>query len=228
MRALIRDEVNRIREDGAPYEGAAVFIDRDAVASGYADRPDQHREDLSVYRLYTLVHRQAAGCLTVGDQPVWLVTCQVPNQGHYSRRAADLLGVRPDGSLVVFECKVANSSDTPFVALLEGLDYLAHLMIDQNFERLEQGFAEWRHGHATPTGFENVSMNLNGRHSVTVLAPQAYFDAHRLDSTGIEQDWEFLCDRHWHAAPCIVELEFAVTDYTAAPCTPLRLSTVSR
>src|SRR5688572_3441667 len=89
LRAMIRDEINLIKEKGVPYTGPRLLIDRDAVARGYANRPDQHREDLSVYRLYLEVLEQAAGCLTVGGDPIWLLSCKVPNQGNHSVRLAD-------------------------------------------------------------------------------------------------------------------------------------------
>ena len=230
LRTLIRDEFNRIREVGRPYAGPAIFIDRDETARDYANRPDQHREDLSVYRLFAAVreHAELSGRLFINNEPIWLVTCKVPNQGRHRSRAADLLGIRHDGSLVVFECKVAsNRNDTPLVALFEGLDYLSHLLIDENFDRLCEGFAAWRSSHVNPEGFAEVQPSLNANHSVMVLAPLTYYEVHRVDARGIEQDWEFLSDRYWPDNPISVRLDFVVCDYEAEPCELLPLKEAS-
>jgi len=231
LRTMIREEINRIREHGQPYRGN-VFIDRDHLALEYAERPDQHREDLSVYRLYRLVHQENQGSCSVDREPIWLVSCKVPNQGNQRQRVADLLGVRLDGSLVVFECKAAGMrGDTPLFALLEGLDYLGHLLIDKNFDRLRKGFLEWKVKQSsqdclskTPQGFELVDLNPNGHHSVIVLAPSEYYAAHRRDSRDFEQGWELLSDRYWPSLPCGVRLDFAVTDYSNKPCELLPLN----
>jgi hypothetical protein len=235
MRSIIGEEINRIRQFGEAYKGPRVFIDRDQEALDYEQRADQHREDLSVYGLYRRVHQENQGCLKLGDDDIWLITCKVPNQGKHRGRAADLLGVRQDGSVVVFECKVGKMrSDTPLLALLESLDYLGHLMIDKNFDRLRQGFLCWKekqlavHGLSkTPPGFECVDLNPNGFHSAIVLAPKEYYAALQRDSQNVEQDWEFLSDRYWPNGTCTVRIDFAITDYTPSPCTflPLTYST---
>jgi hypothetical protein len=46
---------------------------------------------------------------------------------------------------VVFECKVKdNKCDSPFRTVFEGLDYLGHLLIPDNMEKLIRGFDRWR------------------------------------------------------------------------------------
>jgi len=213
---MIYEEFQRARIEEGPYEGPDVFIDRDNTAWGYADRPDQHREDLAVYRLYRQVHEHNDGALGIGDDRVWIVCCKVPNQENFGTRCADLVGLRPDGSIVVFECKVgSNRSDSPLYGLLEGMDYLCHLLIDQNFGRFTEGLDQWRLQHGeegvrshTPDGFENVVPVSNKRHGVIVLAPRDYYEVHRLDAQGIEQDWHLLSDRVWPDANRFVDIDF--------------------
>ena len=183
LRVVFEEQVGYLRNHGEPYVGQNVFINRDAQALEYANYPNQGREDISVYRLYREVHQHPdmQGALMVGNERIWLVTLQTPNQGNERSRRADLLGIRQDGSLVVFECKVASNSETPLSALLEGLDYLGHLLVEQNFNRFQEGLAAWRATHRipgnlshTPLGFEAVEPILNGpRHSVVVLCLRA-------------------------------------------------------
>jgi hypothetical protein len=232
LRQLIAEELDRIREVGTPYAGPNVFIDRDERALEHASHPGQSREDILVYGLYRRSHQENQGILKVGGQDVWLVSCQVPNQGSYSRRCADLLGVKKDGSLVVLECKVeSNQSETPLYALLEGLDYLGHLLIPHNLERLSSGFEAWKTKprdqnsiSRVPAGFENVAIERSCRHSVLVLAPRGYYEFMRTDSVKVDQDWEYLSDRFWPTNPGIVGIDFAMTDYTAAPSDLLALT----
>jgi hypothetical protein len=231
LRKVLESEFNRLRLHGQPYAGPRVFINRDGKSVTYADRPDQHLEVLSVYRLYRETHEQLHGALIVGGEPIWLVTCQTPNQGYHQGRRADLVGIRMDGSLALFECKAAtNNSDSPFFALMEGLDYLGHLLIEKNLKRFRAGLSEWRKTHGnkdsvshTPPGFEAVNVNEYARHSVVVLAPDAYYQFHRLDSARHRQGWEYLSERAWPDAPACVRLDFAVTDFLPLACTLLPL-----
>ena len=222
LRWLIAKEFDHIQSKGNPYTGRNVFLDRDSKAAQYADRQDQHREDLSVYSLYRSVHKTNEGLLLLGTEPVLVTTCQVPNQGNRTHCCADLLGVKTNGDLVLFECKVGtNQSDTPLYALMEGLDYLAHLLIKKNFERLAEGYRHWRDKRRgqnslsqIPAAFSDVNINLDGHHSVIVLAPQAYYDFHSTDAKGAIQGWKYLSDRYWPNCPKAIGMDFAITDFS--------------
>lgn len=225
-RLMIEQEFQRIRDCGRPYTGAEVFINRDARALQHADNPNQGREEVLVYQLYR------SGTLTVGERPIWLICCQVPNQADEGKRCADLLGLREDGSLVVFECKVAgNGSDSPLFALLEGLDYLAHLLVAKNVARLSEGFKCWKSKCAqsrVPPPFQGVDINSEATHAVFVAAPQIYYENHWRDSEKVPQQWEYLSNRCWPDRSALaVELDFIVTDYQSKDCQFLRVPVAS-
>ena len=228
---MIQQEIDRVRKQGHPYTGAKVFINRDDKAKVREGHKRQSLEVIECYKLYRKVHLQSEGAITIDGTKVWITTCQVPNQGHHRRRCADILGLRSDGSLLVFEAKVANGSDTPLAALLEGLDYLSHLRIPRNMEKLQDGFAKWRATHGqpgvyskTPDGFEKVEIDPEARHSVLVLAPEAYYERHRKDSKKVNQNWKYLSDRIWPKSPLSVGLDFAITDFYSPECKLLSLN----
>lgn len=224
IRHVMGEELRRLQENGIPYVGE-VYRDRDEDALRHEFHPKQHREDVSVQRLFREVYRKANGIITVGDIPTWLISYEVPNQGNGAQRCANLLGLRLDGSLVVFECKPENGPASPFYALLEGLDYLGHLLVPQNMMSLRRGFDRWRFkDRATnslskvPPDFANVAINPGNKHSVVVLAPAEYYAHHRLDAKGVPQQWSLLSDRMWPDSPQVVHLDFAVTDFTPTAC----------
>src|SRR5690606_37831471 len=145
------------------------------LAWAYEGREEQKDEELLVYKLFRHVHESCHGCLNLGGEPVWLVTIQVPNQAKQTKRCADLLGLRRDGSLIVFECKAETNRDSPMLALLEGLDYLAHLLLQENMTKLQNGFDKWRskprsgaRTSVVPDKFKQVQMKSEARHTVVV------------------------------------------------------------
>lgn len=231
MRAMLNAEFHRVCSLDACYKGKHVFIDRDAKAKQYERHARLDREKLQVYRLFRLTHARSNGMLKVGNQYVWLVSCEVPNQGKRSGRRADLLGVREDGSLVVFECKiVTNRHDSPIKACLEGLDYLAHLVQRENFARLEAGYTRWRDKarradalSCIPKRCAGLNLVRDARHAVLVLAPADYFNLHRLDALKRPQGWELLSDRMWSRSPMACELDFVVSDFSGEPTDMLPL-----
>jgi len=79
---------------------------------------------------------------------------------------------------VVFEAKLGNNSDTPFTAALEGLDYLVHLTLHQNFRLIVDTVAKCKTDGKLdpPQSFANVVPSLSSRHEVIVLAPPDYYD----------------------------------------------------
>ena len=176
--------------------------------------------------------------MTIGTTPVWLFSIEVPNQGKSlsnktKKRRADLLGLRQDGSLVVFECKgPSNNKDSPLYGLLEGLDYLGCLLTPRNLTRLNDALQEWivdfEPNASEPSLFHSVipdwpsfAINPEAEHSVVVLAPQSYFDLHVTSSSSRPGDWWLLSDRLVsQASPdANVSLDFAVGDFDQGTAT---------
>jgi len=229
LRFLIENELAKIRKEGQPYVGE-VFRDRDQHAYRHEFNKGQHLEVVSAQRLYREVHRLGNGCLQLGDENVLLISYNVPNQPGYTRRCADLMGLRLDGSLVVFECKGKDNADSPLLAVFEGLDYFGHLAIPANITTLQKGFGVWRNKPRNasalskiPANFSNVTIKPKARHAVIVLAPQDYFSIHLKDAKKKSQDWQLLSDRAWPATPSSVGLDFAITDFKSACCPLLTL-----
>jgi hypothetical protein len=230
LRYLLEQEFIRIRRDGQPYTGPGVFLDRDEKAWQHKGKPRQSNEELLVYSLYRDVHEKREGLVDVGGEATWLVTCQVPNQANHRGRRADLLGLRANGSLVVFECKVAEGKDSPLIAVLEGFDYLAHLLLPANLEKLDRGLRNWRKKDrkgervsVVPEAFAGVDIKANALHSVIVLAPPRYYDKHCADAKDTEQDWYMLSDRCWPKAQKPVGIDFSVSDFKSGQCSMLEL-----
>jgi len=229
LRFVIEAELARIGKEGQPYK-KEVFIDRDkhSIKNEFAE--GQHREALKVQRLYREVHRHGNGCLRLGDEDVLLVSYNVPNQGSHRRRCADLMGLRLDGSLVVFECKVKdNAKDNPFRAVLEGLDYLGHLAIPANIASFQKDFRVWHKKEREadsrskiPADFRDVTVKSEARHAVIVLAPENYFTIHQRGNR--HPDWHLLSDRALPAGTGLsAGLDFAITDFESTRCPLLTL-----
>lgn len=228
LRFVIETELARIKNKGQPYK-KKVFIDRDEHSAENEFSEGQHREALLVQRLYREVHRHGNGCLQLGEEAVLLISYNVPNQGSHRRRCADLMGLRLDGSFVVFECKVKNNTkDNPFRAVLEGLDYLGHLAIPANITRFQKDFRVWhkkqRDADARskiPPDFGDVAIKPEARHTVIVLGPESYFSTHQR---GNHNDWHLLSDRAWPSKTGLsVGLDFAITDFESNRCRLLTL-----
>ncbi len=230
FRQILAEELQNLRTSDQ-YYGGSVFRNRDDRVHTHRTR-DSEDEEILVYKLYSAVHEKHQGILTLGDMPVWLFTLQVPNQGKRlssmtKGRRADLLGLRPDGSLVLFEVKgPRNGQDSPLYGILEGLDYLGCLLTPKNLSRLNEGLQEWimdqernepvtsRFSSAIPD-WPKLSIDPQGNHSVIVLAPKSYFDLHQVDTNGRPQDWWLLSDRLTTVAEADprISLDFAVIDF---------------
>jgi hypothetical protein len=227
MRRIFDEEFQQLRDSDQYYAGT-IFRNRDEEVHKYRNRESMD-EEILVYRLYAAVHEQYQGVLNIDGTEIWLFSCEVPNQGkrlsyRTKKRRADLVGLRQDGSLIVFECKgPQNCDDSPFYGLLEGLDYLGCLLTRQNFASLNEDLQDWIAEHqVSPTGFSSVVPNWpsfsiapQAQHSVIVLAPQSYYDLHVLDSAGRPKDWWLLSDRRVpsESHELAVGLDFAVVDY---------------
>lgn len=233
MRHIFDEEFQRLRASDQYYAGE-VFLNRDDKVQQYQGR-DSQDEEILVYRLYGAVHEQSQGVLTIGDDRIWLFSCQVPNQGmqlsyRTRSRKADLIGLREDGSLVVFECKgPENRSDSPFYGLLEGLDYLGCLLTEHNLSCLDEGLQNWLVDYGDPAdgfsyvepGWPSVAIVPKARHSVIVLAPQAYYNIHLAPRNNQPPNWWLLSD---HFLSDVFEnflpgVDFAVVDYDSGQAT---------
>src|SRR5207249_10230376 len=138
--------------------------------------------------------------------PYWLLGYEWPNQGSEAGRRADLVGLTPQGGLAVFECKVVNR-DTPFTAVLEGLDYLTCLTSEPNFQKIQSSFAEWtrKPGKIVPEGFVDVRPDRTQEHEVIVLAPKEYFGTYCRTDRG--HGWDRCNDVAGN--PGLVKIRFA-------------------
>ena len=230
VRQILAEELLRLRTSDQFYAGD-IFRNRDERVHTHRSRVSED-EEILVYKLYSAVHELHQGILQIGDTKVWLFTLQVPNQGklHSSQtkgRRADLLGLKEDGSLVLFEVKgPRNRQDSPLYGILEGLDYLGCLLTPRNLTRLNDGLQEWiidQESKEKNSGqfssiipdWPKLSIDPQGNHTVIVLAPRSYFDLHHTDSHGRSLDWWCLSDR----STAVVEteprisLEFSIVDF---------------
>ncbi|MBL4885722.1 MAG: hypothetical protein JKY95_14470 [Planctomycetaceae bacterium] len=181
---MLDEEFDRLSNVDKSYE-RDVFKDRD---------DHENQEGISKLRLVPALYHHClqhnGGCLEVDGERIWLLGYEWPNQGGRaeSGRRADLVGLRKDGSLVVFECKRADNADPPLTAIVEGLDYLACLLRPGNFEKITSGFQQWidKQDKIIPEGFEGIKPVREARPSIIVLAPEEYFkdcysNSHRGD-----------------------------------------------
>ena len=170
---MLDAEFERLSSVDEVYEGE-VFKDRDhhEISQGTTER-------CLVASLYHRCVNDNHGCLLYESEPIWLLGYEWPNQGGDKERGrrADLVGLRVDGSLVVFECKRSDNPDPPLTALVEGLDYLACLLRPRNFEKILSGFRSWvcRDDKVIPEGFEQTVPSRTVRPTLVVLAPEEYF-----------------------------------------------------
>lgn len=171
--AALDSEFQRQRSIAVAYK-KEVFKDRDN--HNFQDGDAERRMTASLYHRCL---READGCLSLGGERIWLLGYEWPNQGGDAERGrrADLVGLRQSGGIIVFECKKAGNSDPPLTAALEGLDYLACLMRQPNFDKILSGFEKWRAkpSKSRPIGFEEVRPIESELPSVIVLAPDSYY-----------------------------------------------------
>ncbi len=242
MRRVLFEELQRLRISDQFYKGE-VFLNRDDKVNEHRHR-DSQDEEVLVYQLYAAVHEQTQGELRIDGTPIWLFSCEVPNQGkelsnRTKKRRADLVGLRQDGSLVVFECKGPhNSKDSPLFSVLEGMDYLGCLLTENNVTRLNQGLQDWisqqrpqalgdnRFSSAVPD-WPSFAIDPLAKHGVIVLAPQTYFDLHINDANGRSQDWWLLSNRFASSinSALDLDLDFATVDFGQGSADLLKLPT---
>lgn len=217
---LLAAEFKRQQPLLAPYE-SEVAIRREDSSWEHLGKI----EDRDVRRLFKTSEESSHSVLMIGGEPFLLLGWQWPNQGNERGRRADLVGMNSHGGLVVFEAKGAANSDTPFMAMLEGLDYLVHLTLQQNFAQIVAAVQQWRQAaspdrpFAAPP-FDSVEPSIEAPHEVVVLAPKEYFDMHSRSGkeAGRGHGWsEFAVGAFDAAGP--IRLRFAVTDFTSPKAT---------
>ena len=205
--AALDSEFQRQRSIDESYKGN-VFKNRDDHKLDEGEK-----EERLVAQLYRSA-LAADGCLHNGSQKIWLLGFQWPTQGGVREvgRRADLVGMTIDGGLVVFEAKVANG-DAPIIAIAEGLDYLACLLRDKNFEKILTGFNTWisSRQHPVPDGFSGVVLNRTVRPTLVVLAPEAYYSGRQARSIR-GKDWPLLAAVGDSFIPSVCVI-FAATDF---------------
>jgi len=182
LRLILGSELKRHRDMPGAYK-KAVFKDRDDKY--YQDGEDEPR---LVAELFHLCRTNNRGCLRIGEEVFWLLGFQWPNQGGDEKKGmrADLVALSQDNGLVVFECKLGNNPEPPFKAMIQGLDYLCHLLRKQNFKKICDGFKAWRDktGQIGPHDFGNRMPDRDATPYAIVLAPAAYYQKHETYGTG--------------------------------------------
>jgi hypothetical protein len=182
LHSMLLEEYCRQRQFDFNYGGSEVFIDRDEHDPTTAKSPEKR----AVRRLFHLCRKQSEGRFTINEKPYWLLGYEWPNQGRNRGRRADLVGMTMDGGLVVFECKYGTNHDSPFTAILEGLDYLACLTATANFHRIQDGFAQWikKPGQIVPDGFKRCRPDAAAKPEIILLAPDTYYDKYDRSQRG--------------------------------------------
>lgn len=217
---LLAAEFKRQQPLLAPYE-SEVAIRREDSSWEHLGKI----EDRDVRRLFKTCEDETHSVFTISGEPFFLLGWQWPNQGNERGRRADLVGMNSDGGLVVFEAKGIANSDTPFMAMLEGLDYLVHLTLEQNFAQIVAAVQQWRQAaspdrpFAAPP-FDSVEPSIEAPHEVVVLAPKEYFEMHSRSGETSGRGHgskEFASTAFDTAGP--IRLRFAVTDFTSPKAT---------
>ena len=173
--SLLEEVFRTQRAKAEAHAGRAVLIDR----SNWPYVDGDNEDNRSLQRFERCFRKRQL--LMTDDAPVWLLTFQAPNQNYDDGRGnqnqrADLVGLRQDGTLVVFEAKAAgNQTDTPFKAVVQGLDYLACLMRRSNVENMSVDLETIRAAGGCPDGFADVKIDPRQRPVLAVIAPDTYW-----------------------------------------------------
>lgn len=148
-----------------------VFKNRDF----HRNKAREGSEDFYTYQLYHECWSRRR-CLLLAGEACWLLGYQWPCQERRKKQRADLVGVKPNGGFVVFECKRGdNVNDVPLAALLEGLDYLCCLTGRSNWNKILNGFEHWERKYDPPACFNGCTPMADIPPSVVVLAPRKYY-----------------------------------------------------
>jgi hypothetical protein len=181
LRAFLQAECLRQQPQLTPYTSTVAISRHDKSAEGVTVP-----EKKAVRELYNTCVKDHQSVFRIGNEEYLLLGWEWPNQASESRMAADLVALNRNGGLVVFEAKMAKNHDTPFTAALEGLDYLVHLTLHQNFRQIINAVAKWKaEGRLNPpVHFQGVQPSLSSRHEVIVLAPDDYYETYSDSKRG--------------------------------------------
>lgn len=180
---MLQEQLEREQAVDRIYGGERILIPR--IDHDYKQATGEKR---ATYGLYHKCLHETSGCLNIGGELFWLLSYEVPNQDLHRMQRADLLGLTASGGLAVFECKLGHNRYAPISSLLEGLDYLASLTSNSNFDRLQAEFAHLRDSVGKiPAGFENVQPSRGACHEVIVLAPSAYYETYDRSGRGTKR-----------------------------------------
>lgn len=214
FRALLAAQFNAEMLVDRHYRGKDILIDRKNL-----EKKNTESERGACLGLFQQVERQN-GLLRIGADDFRLIGYEVPNQGSFRGRRADLLGTNKEGGLVLFECKLAGNSYGPFMAVLEGLDYLAALLNHENFQRIQEELERPFYDDDEPPPW--TQLDRNSVQEVIVLATGKYFERVKDDRVQ-DLGWEVLNDCIIESTPA-VRVRFASTEvssdigYDAARC----------
>ena len=176
LRQLLARDFARQQPDLSAYKST--------VATLRADSSWEHLEkgeDRATRRLFKTCEDDTQSVFTIGDERFLLLGWQWPNQAGKRGCRADLVGLNRTGGLVVFEAKGPVNTDSPLQAMLEGLDYLVHLTLRQNFAQIEALYKQLATESTSdlpfpPKHFSGKKPSLLAPHEVIVLAPSAYYE----------------------------------------------------
>lgn len=194
IRGLLASQFNAEMQVDRHYIGPNILIDRSNL-----ENRDPTSERGACLGLYNQVKNQGDQ-LTIGSDCFRMIGYEVPNQGNFRGRRADLLATNPEGGLVLFECKLAGNSYGPFMAVLEGLDYLAALLQARNYQRVQQELEQpYSDDDELPPW---TQLSRNTVQEVIVLATDSYFE--RAENGRVQDTaWGMLND-------CIIQSNPAV------------------
>jgi hypothetical protein len=208
LRAFLQAECLRQQPHLTPYTSTVAISRHDESAEGVTVP-----EKKAVRELYTTCVKNHQSVFRIGDEGYLLLGWEWPNQASESRMAADLVALNRTGGLVVFEAKSSTSKDTPFTAALEGLDYLVHLTLHQNFRQIINAVAKWKAEGLLnpPEHFQEVQPSLSSRHEVIVLAPDGYYNKFTKSQRG--HGWEEFRNLASDTS-AFVDIRFGKTDFS--------------
>ena len=173
--SLLEEVFRTQRAKAEAHAGRAVLIDR----SNWPYVDGDNEDNRSLQRFERCFRKRQL--LMTDDAPVWLLTFQAPNRNYEDGRRnqnqrVDLVGLRQDGTLVIFEAKAAGiQTDTPFKAVVQGLDCLACLMCRSNVEKMSADLETIRAAGGCPDGFADVKIDPRQRPVLAVIAPDTYW-----------------------------------------------------
>lgn len=165
----------RLQKEVTEEYKSDVFIDRDEYV---LDEGESENRQVAKLFKHVRTKEDADGCLRYGREKFRLIGLQWPTQGGNKEkgRRADLVGIDSQGGLVVFEAKIKSGTHT-LSALMEGLDYLACLLREGNFKKIQVGYDKWasKDNQVLSESFKSVKPKVGVRPTLVLLAPQAYY-----------------------------------------------------